>query len=352
VLHVGSGKTGTSSIQGFLQRNRAGLRELGLLYPRAPGRSRHYRLNLFAHPDAVLDGLPTWRKERERFSSPEEFRKVFRRRLFREINQSGLSRVLLSDEALYNSPDQAMQRLSRLARRIASNRRLVVYLRRQDDHLVSRYQQVVKKGETRRLAERTQQLDLSETYNHYTRLRKWERLLEPNEFVIRRFEPHSFVGGSLYQDFLEAAGIDARAEELKQLPAPRNESLDAESVEFVRILNIFRVENEAAAALVPVDRTLVKRLAAASTGPTLTMPGRVLDDFMSQWEDSNERAAREILGDESGKLFHKPRKTHNTTTEQRLEPARLDHFLTLAQLPEQVHAPLRVLAEREVKAGR
>jgi len=72
---------------------------------------------------------------------------------------------------------------------------------------------------------------------------------------------------------------------------------------------------------------------------------------MSQWEESNERAAREILGDESGQLFHLPRKTHNTTTEQHLDPARLDHFLTLTALPAQVHAPLRLLVEREARAG-
>ncbi len=349
VLHIGSGKTGTTSIQGFLQRNRAQLADLGYLYPRTPGRSRHVRLSLFLQPDDALEHIPSW--GRQSFPSPDAFRKTFRRRLLREINKSGLSRVVLSDEALYNSPDQALQRLSRLAHRIAGSLRLVVYLRRQDDHLVSRYQQVVKHGETRRLAERTQQLDLSRTYNHYTRLRTWERLLEPNRLVIRRFERDSFVDGSLYQDFLEAAGIDARAEELKQVPAPRNESLDAESVEFLRILNLYLVEHERAEPGMIDNRALIVRLAAASTGPTLTLPERVLDEFMSQWEESNERAAREILGDESAELFHLPRKTHNTTTEQHLDPARLDHFLTLTELPAQVHAPLRLLVEREARAG-
>jgi hypothetical protein len=36
VLHIGSGKTGTSSIQGFLHRNRDRLATLGYLYPRTP----------------------------------------------------------------------------------------------------------------------------------------------------------------------------------------------------------------------------------------------------------------------------------------------------------------------------
>jgi hypothetical protein len=347
VLHIGSGKTGTSSIQYFLHYNRDRLAELGHLYPQTPGRARHTRLGLFIKPDEELVSTPSW--HRQGFPSPEVFRRTFRRQLFREIKESGPSRVVFSDEALYASSDEALRRLSRFAGRIARNRRLVVYLRRQDDHLVSRYQQVVKTGETRRLDERAQNPDVK-TYDYYDRLRTWDLLLQPDRFVVRRFERDRFVDGSLYQDFLDAVGIDVRADELTQAET-RNESLDAESVEFLRILNILRADDETAASLVKVDRALVRMMANASTGPTLTLPSPFLDDFMAQWEESNRRVAREYLGDESGQLFRAERKTRRTTTEQYLDPSRLDHFIALLELPEQMHAPLRALVEREAKAG-
>jgi hypothetical protein len=75
----------------------------------------------------------------------------------------------------------------------------------------------------------------------------------------------------------------------------------------------------------------------------------VLDAFMEQWEAPNRAVAREFLGDETGQLFQAPRKTRNTTTEQRLDPARLDHYLGLLDVPEQLHEPLRRLAEREAR---
>ncbi len=347
VLHIGTGKTATSSIQLFLHRNRSRLAELGHLYPKTPGRTRHIRLGLFIRPDEDLEHMVSWRRESS--VSPAEFRKTFRRRLFREIDEFGLSRLLFSDEALFGSPERALRRLSRFAGRIAGSVRVVVYLRRQDDHLVSRYQQVVKVGETRRLTERSQRLDLSHTYDYYARLRTWTRLVQPDELVVRPFERDRFANGSLYQDFLDAVSIDARAEDLDQVVRSRNESLDAESVEFLRILNVLRAENEAAAALVPVDRALVKRLAVASTGPTLTLPSPLLDEFMARWEVSNRGVARDLMKAGDGVLFHTARKTRNTTTEQFLDPARLDHYLTLLQLPEQVHGPLRRLAEREAR---
>jgi hypothetical protein len=72
---------------------------------------------------------------------------------------------------------------------------------------------------------------------------------------------------------------------------------------------------------------------------------------MEKWEKTNRAVARELLGDRTGQLFRAPRKTRNTTTEQRLDPARLDHYLVLLDLPEQLHEPLRRLAEREAKVA-
>jgi hypothetical protein len=344
VLHIGSGKTGTSSVQAFLHRNRDRLADLGHLYPRTPGATRHIRLGLFIQPDEALDDRITW--HRQGAASPEAFRKSFRRQLTREINQSGLSRVLFSDEALYGSSKEALRRLREFVDRVAGSLRVVVYLRRQDDHLVSRYQQVVKVGETRRLVEWARESDLDDTYDYHRRLRTWERLLEPDEFVVRRFEDGSFVDGSLLQDFLEAVGIDARAEEMAQVPS-RNVSLDAESVEFLRLLNICRVENEGARVGLIDNRALVARLAEVATGSVLTAPSPFLDRFMAQWEEGNQAVARRFLSDPTGELFRMARRTDNTVTRQQFDPDRLDHFRTLLELPEDVHAPLRRVVERE-----
>jgi hypothetical protein len=348
VLHIGSGKTGTSSVQNFLHRNRDRLAELGHLYPRSPGRERHTQLGHFVMPDKQLVTINTWRSQE--LADPEEFRQDFRRRLVAEVNGSGLSHVLMSDEALYGAPTGALTRMRAFTDQVARTVRLVVYLRRQDDHLISRYQQVVKVGEVRRLAERTASMDLSWTYDYHARLSGWRRLLEPTELVVRRFEPDRFVDGSLYQDFLDAAGVDVRAEDLEQ-PPNRNESLDADSVEFLRLLNLYRVEHEGARPGHINNRPLVVRLAEASSRPVLTLPPAVLDEFMSLWEESNRAVARDFLGDPRGELFRTPRKTSDTTSHQVLDPGRVDHFLELLELPGHLHAPLRALAEREAAVG-
>lgn len=211
--------------------------------------------------------------------------------------------------------------------------------------MVSRYQQGVKVGWVLRLRDWALE-DMSDLYDYHARLRRHERLLAPTELVVRRYERDSFVNGSLYQDFLDAAGIDVSADDLAQGP-DRNMSLDAESVEFLRLLNLYRVENEGATPGLIDNRGIAARLAEVSHGPVLSLPAGDLDTFMAQWDATNELVARRFLNDASGQLFRMPRKTENISTEQRLDPTRLDHFFTMLELPEKLHTPLRRVAERE-----
>ena len=62
-------------------------------------------------------------------------------------------------------------------------------------------------------------------------------------------------------------------------------------------------------------------------------------------EQSNRATAREFLGDADGVLFREPRREGNTTTEQRLDPARLDHLADLVDLTPEVRGRLRIIAE-------
>jgi hypothetical protein len=342
VLHLGMGKTGTSSVQFFLRDHRDELAAHGLLYPTTPGRGRHHKLSLSVKSRPELARSPEWGRVGQ--TDPAKFRRVFRRRVLREIEESGLTRVLFSDEVLFGSSYSTLRRLGKWTSRISGSLRGVVYLRRQDDHMVSRYQEEIKLGDVRRLDAWARQ-DMSSLYDYHARLRMHEELLTPIDLEVRRFERDRFPNGSILQDFLEAVGADPALAQLSQ-GKERNVALDAESLEFLRLLNLHRVEHESATPGLVDNRDLAHLLADASSGPVLTMPDPFLDEFMGRWERSNEHVARDYLGDDSGVLFGTPRKSGGTT-EQRLDPARIEHFLRVGELPDDLAAPLRAVAERE-----
>jgi hypothetical protein len=343
VLHVGMGKTGTSSVQYLMRDNRERLAALGVLYPSSPGAARHGRIGLFTKSPEELQVAPEWVRQDQ--SDPQRFRRTVRRRLVAEVERSGLSRMLLSDEVLFGASEAALQRLRRLTSHVSRTLTVVAYLRRQDDHMVSRYQQGVKIGWVRRLEDWARE-DMTDLYDYAARLGTHRRVLDPDHLVVRRYEPGRFDSGSLYQDFLDAVGIEARADDLTQVP-DRNKSLDAESVEVLRLLNLHRVRTGDARPGLIDNRPLVARLSGSAGGPTLTLPESTLDGWMTQWEESNRAVARDFLHDERQELFRAPRRTHHTTTEQRLDPDRVDHFADLLELPGDVRASLRRIAEGE-----
>ncbi|WP_322938286.1 hypothetical protein [Nocardioides bizhenqiangii] len=343
VLHIGSDKTGTTSIQQFLRRNRAALAGRGVLYPRTPGDVRHTDLGLYSRSDQTLPESRFWR--RGGHTSPDAFRRRLRRRLSREVAAVDPSTVVLSDEALFRIPAESMLRLRGLIDGLAGQVRVVVYLRRQDDHLVSRYQQAVKLGEVLDLRAWSHR-DFSGIYDYWVRLTTWQDTFQPASLAVRRFERERFPEGSLTQDFLDAAELDVRSADLRSITV-RNESLGVEAVEMLRVLNLHQVEDEGAAPRRISNRAHVKRLRQADGGPQVTLPEADLDQFMARWSESNDRVARDLLDDPSGRLFHASRRTAGTTTEQVLDPGRLDGYLELLEIPEEQHAAIRRIAERE-----
>jgi len=342
VVHIGMGKTGTSSIQYLLAANRPTLADHGVLFPRTPGRARHTRLGLSVKPDTELVRTPAWNRMGR--PPPQRLRRRFRRNLLAETSSAGAQTVLFSDEALFGLVDESLVRLRALMTEIGGRVSVVAYLRRQDDHLASLYQQEVKVGETRPIEE---WVSLSGLPGHayHARLSAWRDVFAPDELVVRRFERSSFVDGSLYADFLDAAGIDFDPQEL--VPSEtRNPSLDAETTEFLRILNLQRVEQGAEAWLID-NLEIVERLRQHRPGPTLTLPAATLDRVMERWEDSNRSTAHDFLGDQNGVLFREPRRGAGTTTEQRLDPARVEYFAALVGLDTDAIAALKGIAERE-----
>jgi hypothetical protein len=343
VLHIGTGKTGTTTIQSVLGRSRAALADDGTLYPRAFGRRRHLGFGFLVLSDEQLVRSPEWLRAGNADLDPEVFRRRARRRLRREITPD-VRRLLISDEALYRRNAEAVGRVRQFAEALGGATRVVIYLRRQDDHLASNYQQVVKGGAIARIADWAA-TDRHFMYDYHRHLSRWRDHLGPATFVVRTFEGERFLRGSLMADFLDAAGLEIDETQLE--PAERrNESLCAEAVEVLRLLNLHRVEHEGARAGLIINSDHVERLQRVA-GPVLTLPAAARDRFQGRWEASNRAVAREFLDDPDGRLFRSTRRDDGTTTEQLLDPARLPYYLEILEIPEQQHAALRRIAERE-----
>lgn len=295
-LHIGTEKTGTTSIQRFLRANRELLRARGVLFPLAPGDQNHTALTVAAQKDRKRGPLRTIFQVR----TPEDVRWLRERlvsELRAEVQAADYSIAVMSNEhcssRLVEEPDVA--RLRDLISGLFEAIYVVVYIRRQDELLLSSYSTGVKSGSTAPLRLPAEKA-LETRYNHWNLLSLWSAVFGRERIICRKFEDESLVAGNVIDDFLDAVGLDSALPFLR--PENLNESLDAVTLEFLRLFNrnVPRLTED---GLNPLRDNVVPLLSAISDGPLLTLPQDELSRFMAQFASSNRKVALEYFGSET-----------------------------------------------------
>jgi hypothetical protein len=291
-LHIGCEKTGTTSVQRFLRANRELLAQNAILYPHAPGEENQMALAVAAQSEFG----PLRKKIFQLRSWPEveEFRVKLRDGLRSELEARPYDRVFMSGEHCSSRlvTHEEVAWLRDFLHEFFDDMTIVVYIRRQDDFLLSTYSTDVKGGAVHPL--RVPDGDLAQRrYNYWELLSRWADVFGRERIICRKYERGSLKGGDIIQDFLDAIGLDADLAYTH--PRHLNESLDAECLEFLRLLNrhIPRLTNEG------VNKTrgnIVSLLLNLPQGPLLTLPAAELAAFMSRFRESNARVAAEYFG--------------------------------------------------------
>ena len=298
-LHIGTGKTGTTSIQTFLELNREALRKRGVVVPVSPGRRNHLRLTPYALNDGVIDNT---RRARGllRPDQVAHFRERFAQR-FREEAATwtdGHTVIMSSEQMTRLSQPEEIARLRALLS-FATKTFIVVYFRRQDEYFVSEYSQLIKGGRGIALDGALKHIK-KQVYNYHAFLQNWADAFGKENIIVRPFERSQMVGGDAVQDFASVVGLDGLSEYV--LPPRRNLSLDVHTVEYLRRLNphIPRFVNDAPN---PLRAGLIELLEEISDGQKLSLSQATAELFLQQFKESNAQVAREYLNRDDGVLF-------------------------------------------------
>ena len=218
IFHIGLGKTGTTSLQSFFWTNRGILEMQGVTYP-----------NL-----GILSGA-------HHFLSPHK-PKFLDTSLFIETKQwipvaqgSSNDRILMSSELVSSSAlDVARGFVDAVDKHF--DLFLVIYLRRQDEAIVSSYNQSIKAGLSFNSFNRASHW-LKKSFDYRERLRLWESLVGRSRMIVRPYERAQLIQGDVRRDFLHyALGIDMETQ-FKFEDERANASLPWTLLEFKRLIN-------------------------------------------------------------------------------------------------------------------
>ncbi len=245
VLHIGTEKTGTSSIQGFLSSNRKLFLEQGYYYLSTPNSVLFRDLAAYALREGVSDEFfgnnSILNVEDER-----RFRNEFKARVQSEIAllPKHVHTVIASCEHLHSRirfKDEVAS-IKALFSDYFESYKVIVYLRPQVDVAVSRYSTNLKSGVA---INSDINQHLSDTfkrhgwYNYSTSLSIWDETFGLESMTVRLFDKGEFYRGDLIDDILNEVGGEAAVELRNQCQPPKtvNESITSLGQEILLSLN-------------------------------------------------------------------------------------------------------------------
>jgi hypothetical protein len=309
ILHIGTEKTGTSTIQRFLNLNRAALHELGILVPVScffPRYSaNHYELPVFAQRDDTEDNLRTSLD----IKSLAQFRENLLHNLPRTCHDSGCNTVVFSSEHCSSRLlfDEEIERLKEILLKIGTIE-IIIYLRRQDQLWVSRYSNQIKNNSTKPITYPGRRA--RDTLLNYKAICvRWAKTFGHNNMRVRIFDRRAFIGSNLISDFVCSSKLSIDLPSLV-IPAPQNIGLDPRLLEFLRRLNSYlpNILSESGYGRDPLRRdslqkNLVSLLEKLSKGDRLALPIAWKQALLEECAAGNEYVARTFLGKDDGRLF-------------------------------------------------
>ncbi len=197
-LHIGAGKCGSSAIQQFVDVNVDGLADVGVLVPGGDLTAEPKGCGM--HLRYFEDGI-----ERSDFASEVERRLI-------DLRAAALDRghhtVVISAENLIN-PKGFVDVLT--PARDLFDVRIVAYVRRQDDFVISAWQQWQIK----------QRDDFWEYYatargqvNWFRQLEPWRCAFDRSNMIVRRFSRDTMVDGDVVSDFCDVIGVDPATQQV------------------------------------------------------------------------------------------------------------------------------------------
>jgi len=278
ILHLGSEKTGTSSIQKYLSQHRPALLSEGIWYPKAftnPSGHVHLRLS-----DAAVDGTLD-----RNAPVAAEFRDELQAR------SKDAKACLFSSEFFHSELREKahVARLHMFLKGFFDEVKLFYYARRQDQMLASMHSTAVQGGwSTNRSALSVYPTKGHYYFDHNAVCELWAGEFGRETLTARVFERDKLKGGDIVADFRAAIGLGAD-EDAAQFSS--NESLSFETMCVLLALNDSRHKD---------NKELRKRLIATGRqrqGKRIPMLTR--DEaraFMARFEQSNREFFARYVG--------------------------------------------------------
>ncbi len=202
-LHIGTEKTGTTSLQQcFYDNKKILLEKYQTFYPSTPGQQNHTDLALYTYEEKLGD-LPL-RKGLSTNSEITQFKRKFEKDFLREIApyvKMGYN-ILLSNEHLSSRGGRELapkERLIKVFTDLGMKIQIIVYLRPQEEFMASTYSTRIKSGGTDDFDPLAYK---KKRYDYLGMMDNWAAVVGTDNIQVGIFQSKRWKDNNLYIDFL------------------------------------------------------------------------------------------------------------------------------------------------------
>lgn len=302
-LHIGTEKTGTTTIQRFLAGNRESLAKEGFLYTLSGGRHGSQRsFEACVHASPWTTDLAVDRGIRSA-SDQESFRKRFMGLLEKECAEhSECHALIISCEHFHSrlTSRGEIEGLAELLSPYAEAFEILLYLRRQDQVALSHYSTKLKSGALDpALFPGSKDGRVEYYYDYESVYANWAQIFGDDAMRVRIFEKERLAHGDLLLDFSDLCGMGVEG---KQVPKNANESLSQGGVDFFRHMNR-HVPRNVKGKRNPTHVKLSGVVGRLCAGKAELATRDQAVTFYATYKPGNDRLRARIFPDTAGSLF-------------------------------------------------
>lgn len=304
ILHIGTEKTGTSSLQYLLSVNNELLSAQGFYYFSSKGRQEARSLASYALEVGASDDF----LKAEGIEEPEQFERfcVEVSNHFRMVMDSlpkNVHTVIISSEHFHSRlrSVNSINRLKQLLEDYAESYTVICYLRRQVDLAASYYSTGLKNGSVLSLREfvaKTCNPD-NHYYNYLKLLGLWQKVFGEDTLVVRKFVAGMGSQESVVSDFLQQINFPTKIEEVN---LRRNTSLTPFGQRLLRGLNKVLLQQELASDQKVQLKNIKEKVVQAFGGKGETLGLEMAARIQASFDKSNEQVRQQFFP-ESAVLF-------------------------------------------------
>jgi len=339
-IHIGTEKSGTSSIQASLMQAKNDLRKAGILFPESLNVPNNTYLAIAFQSDDVIDDLHIQNNVMG-MESLIRFRKHLLLAFEEELSRSDYRRVVISSEHLSSrmTTVEEVERLKEFLSQFGSDISIYFYLRPQDEFYISHYSTAVKIGETSNVFAFPSIETVREDMFYDRLVARWASVFGREHVYVHSYERTNLVGGDVVKDFWHWLQLP---ESIRPTVKKFNPSLDVKKLTFMRYFNTYvprfvnnklnQIRGNIAATMDLIE----------SMGTKIDVSEKERASFLALFDEGNQKVATEYFGRE---WLFTPKTANMCCPKKTVE----DELLTARDAVKIAAALWRILQEKIIK---